>query len=1042
MSLKFRTAWAALTGILSGTIASAQPCYDWGTEFGLPDLDGGAYCGLRFDDGHGPAWFIGGQFVTAAGVTVNHIARFDGSAWSAMDGGVKIGGSTGVYALQVFDDGNGPALYAAGNFEKMGGQDIYSVARWTGSDWVGLGPGLNGTAYSLLAFDDGSGTSLYVCGKFSQTRDGQPLAKIAKWDGASWSALGNGLTGGADQYGARCMVAHDDGSGPALYVGGDFSTGGGPSGPYIGRWDGASWSAVGLPIMESNGNGVMTLAEFDEDGPGGSAPGLFAAGRFDRIGNTSGYLNVARWNGAAWSKVGGGLVGDQEHLPKAATLAVFDDNSGPALYVGGEFQFAGLVGAKNLARWDGSTWTKLGKGTDGAVTGLIELTENLGEPILGAFGGFSTAGGIRSPYFAEWTGLEWLGRGNSISMDGNGGGGYVSALAEFDDGNGPAVYAGGTFNYAGGLQTSGVARWDGSQWSNVAGGIPGSGVYTLKAGDGETPELFAGGNFAYSIARFDGSVWGAMEWGLTSPGGNSTGVWAIENGKGFGGGELFAGGAFRAGGGIDAFCLASTDTHSWKTYPGLHDETFKVISYDAGTGPALYVGGAPGLFGHDLYSGLVKWDGQEWAAVGGGIDGTVRCMAVFDDGSGPALFVAGYLGKDLGNGVVAHGVLRWDGSQWSDLHGGVANAGGPATVFDMQVFDDGTGPALYAVGNLDRGNAYSPEQVTLGGIGRWNGSAWQPVGPRFSQPVALALEISNVGGQAQLYAVGAFNSSTDGTTLNHVARWDGAAWRSLGTGLTGGNNVRANTLASFDDGTGPALYVAGDFDTAGGTPAARIAKWNGSNWSALGEGLSNEQNSTVAGMTVFDDGAGPLLYVSGSFHTAGGVEVVGSAIWSGTEWRIGPGVGGRVNNIEAVDVGNGPELFIEGSFGSVGQRPMLNVARWAADRWWPLGAGTNGDVLSLMLYDDGTGTALYAGGFFSHTGGLSAGRLARWGPCAGFIEQGCYADFSGDGSLDLFDFLGYVNAFNAQDPSADCDADGSFSLFDFLCFVNAFNAGC
>src|SRR5262249_22122943 len=54
----------------------------------------------------------------------------------------------------------------------------------------------------------------------------------------------------------------------------------------------------------------------------------------------------------------------------------------------------------------------------------------------------------------------------------------------------------------------------------------------------------------------------------------------------------------------------------------------------------------------------------------------------------------------------------------------------------------------------------------------------------------------------------------------------------------------------------------------------------------------------------------------------------------------------------------------------------------------------------------------------------------------------CYPDFDANGSLDLFDFLAFVNAFNAADPRADCDQNGVFDLFDFLCFVNAFNAGC
>lgn len=54
----------------------------------------------------------------------------------------------------------------------------------------------------------------------------------------------------------------------------------------------------------------------------------------------------------------------------------------------------------------------------------------------------------------------------------------------------------------------------------------------------------------------------------------------------------------------------------------------------------------------------------------------------------------------------------------------------------------------------------------------------------------------------------------------------------------------------------------------------------------------------------------------------------------------------------------------------------------------------------------------------------------------------CYPDCTGDGTLDLFDFLCFVNGFNAGDAGADCDGNGGLDLFDFLCFVNAFNAGC
>src|SRR5262249_15017432 len=53
--------------------------------------------------------------------------------------------------------------------------------------------------------------------------------------------------------------------------------------------------------------------------------------------------------------------------------------------------------------------------------------------------------------------------------------------------------------------------------------------------------------------------------------------------------------------------------------------------------------------------------------------------------------------------------------------------------------------------------------------------------------------------------------------------------------------------------------------------------------------------------------------------------------------------------------------------------------------------------------------------------------------------RGCAADLNHDGSADLFDFLAYVNLFNAHDPEADLTGDGALDLFDYLAFVNLFN---
>ena len=103
-----------------------------------------------------------------------------------------------VYALTVFDDGGGPALYAGGAFTTAGGVAANYVAKWDGSSWAPLGSGVSGTSSSVSAltvFDDGGGPALYAGGRFTSA-GGVAANRIAKWDGSSWSALGSGMNGG------------------------------------------------------------------------------------------------------------------------------------------------------------------------------------------------------------------------------------------------------------------------------------------------------------------------------------------------------------------------------------------------------------------------------------------------------------------------------------------------------------------------------------------------------------------------------------------------------------------------------------------------------------------------------------------------------------------------------------------------------------------------------------------------------------------------------------------------------------------------------
>jgi hypothetical protein len=72
---------------------------------------------------------------------------------------------------------------------------------------------------------------------------------------------------------------------------------------------------------------------------------------------------------------------------------------------------------------------------------------------------------------------------------------YVAALTVYDDGGGPALYAGGDFFSAGGAGVYYIAKWTGSRWSALGSGMDDT-VWALTVyDDGGGPALYAGGDF-------------------------------------------------------------------------------------------------------------------------------------------------------------------------------------------------------------------------------------------------------------------------------------------------------------------------------------------------------------------------------------------------------------------------------------------------------------------------------------------------------------------------------------------------------------------
>lgn len=751
----------------------------WSEGFHSEDL-GNVYATTMFDDGNGPALFVGGNFDWVGGVTASNVARFDGTVWSNLTGPSGEGTDGQVNALTVFDDGTGPALYAGGNFTTAGGISTNGVARWDGTAWSALegasGTGVSDIVVAMAVYDDGHGEDLYVAGYFVSA-GGVSASRIARWDGSEWSPLFGPSSNGTSNY-VRSLQVHDDGSGPSLFVGGQFTTAGGIPSLRIARWDGVRWWPVG-PGFDAY---VGAFAVFDE----GEGPRLFAGGAF-RTGNGDEFNYVARWDGSEWTQLSGpsGIgVGPQYSAVRA--LGVHDDGSGPALFAGGWFQTAGGVPSQNVARWDGSAWSSLSGPLDNGMNQTVETLTTIdagsGEELL-AGGLFTRAGGTLAYYLARWTGTEWSAFSEPPR---NGMTGTIDALGVFDEGSGQALIAGGNFAYAGVVPSPRLARWDGTEWSALPA-PSGFGVDTAVS--------------TLQPATLDSQR------------------------------SLFIGGKFTSLGALAAAHIARWDGAEWfDVAGGMNDQVTSLVVFNDGGDHAVYAGGFFTTAGGFSAQYVARWDGTEWSPLTGSsgneIGGAVHALGAFDDGVGAALFVGGTFIS--AGGLTANNIARWDGAEWSNLTGPFGE-GADGQVSALAVYDDGTGPALYVGGSFEEAGG-----LTANNIARWDGTTWAVLGgafePGVSGPVE-ALYVWNDGTGSALYVTGQFWTA-GGETANSIARWDGVSWTFL-DGATGvGFNINGNLLPSgralavVQAESGSSLYVGGRFDRAGGELSSNIGMWN------------------------------------------------------------------------------------------------------------------------------------------------------------------------------------------------------------------------
>ncbi len=358
-----------------------QCAFSWDPVFGTPGLSGSLVPGGSllssfgvWNDGSGAALHACGNFTAIGGAAANGIARWNGNSWTALGSGVS-GGI--IRRIVAWDDGNGDALFAAGSFPVAGGSVANGIARWDGQTWTSVGGGMNGAVADIVVHDDGTGPQLYAGGWFTQA-GGLPANHVARWNGGTWSVVGAGL-GNPSTVGefnvVRTLGVFDDGTGPALYAGGQNQGG------IFARWDGSVWAPIPVPTAFLPG---CMLVHDD-----GSGPALF-------VGAWSAYLTspVRRWNGSVWSSAGAFSSGS------VFDMQVADLGGGPRLHIAGTI--AGIPGSPpgGVLSWDGIAWTSFAA-TLYSPLALAAFDDGLG-PALYVGGYLTSVNGVPANQIARW----------------------------------------------------------------------------------------------------------------------------------------------------------------------------------------------------------------------------------------------------------------------------------------------------------------------------------------------------------------------------------------------------------------------------------------------------------------------------------------------------------------------------------------------------------------------------------------------------------------------------------------------------------------
>lgn len=144
--------------------------------------------------------YIGGRMTTINGVTCNRIAKYNGSSWTNVAGGVS-GSTEAIFCMAIYHG----QLYIGGDFQLAGtgSMPVWYIARWDGTQWDSVGGGMNAPVQALIV--DTVNDVLYVGGGFTRAGDATAYG-VAVWNDSIWAPVGVGTD---TLWGTRCLAMYN-----------------------------------------------------------------------------------------------------------------------------------------------------------------------------------------------------------------------------------------------------------------------------------------------------------------------------------------------------------------------------------------------------------------------------------------------------------------------------------------------------------------------------------------------------------------------------------------------------------------------------------------------------------------------------------------------------------------------------------------------------------------------------------------------------------------------------------------------------------------